>query len=447
MKSDETKEAQDRLADPGFGSGTSATPVTGRPEGKTRGGSLRDRFGFDFLASMRHRDFRFLLVGITAMSAGAWVQRVTLNWLIYDLSGSTILLGALDGLRSLPYLFLALHVGILSDRMDRRRLLITLQPVFIISTATLGFLIVSGRVQIWHLFVFALVSGIAWTISQPLNQAMVPGYVPSKNIANALSLTSMGFNVSKILGPALGGILIASIGPGGNFFVQSSAYTLVLFMLFSIQKPTQQIVKTRETAFQGIKEGLSYVRANPAVLGVIITAMVPPLFAMPYLSLMPVVQKDVLHVGPEQLGFMLAAPGVGALFSLGLFASVGDRIKRKGLLMLGGLGLYGVFIVLFSRVTSYPLVLLPLIGTGFCQLTYLVTSLTSLQLLTPDHLRGRALSLYYMNRGIGPAGALLAGVMANYLGAPLTLTIMGSIVVLLAAGVAWRAPQIHTVET
>jgi MFS family permease len=218
-------------------------------------------------------------------------------------------------------------------------------------------------------------------------------------------------------------------------------------MVISLRVPKSQIKSKRSTAIFDIKEGLRYVRSNSAVLAVIISALVPPLFAMPYMSLMPIFQKDVLGVGPEQLGMLLAAPGVGALISLSTLATIGDRIRRKGILLLAGLGLFGIFIILFSITPSYPLVLLPLVGAGFCQLTYITTSYTMLQLLTPDDLRGRVMSLYYLNRGLGPVGALTAGILADTLGAPITVTLMASVVVLLVIILAWRAPIIHQVET
>jgi len=397
--------------------------------------------------SLQHRDFRYLWIGILFMSAGAWVQQVTIGWLLYDLTGSAILLGALNGARALPYLVLGLFVGVIIDRVDRRKFLLFIQPFLILATFTIGLLIVTGKIQVWELFVFALISGSAWAISQPLRQTMVTALVPKKHLTNALSLTAMGHNINKVLGPALGGILIATIGAGGNFFVQSVAYTGVLLMVLALRYPEDQVKHKTSSALTDIKEGLRYVRSRPAVLGVIISALVPPLFAMPYLSLMPVFQKDVLGVGPEELGMLMAAPGVGALVSLTTLATIGDRIRRKGILLLCGLGLFGVFIILFSLTPSYPLALIPLAGAGFFHLTYITTSYTMLQLLAPDELRGRVMSLYYLNRGLAPIGSLIAGALADYLGAPITVTLMASVVVLLVGLLAWRAPVIYQVET
>ena len=407
---------------------------------------IRRLFSQTFI-SLQHGSFRTLWVGILFMSAGAWVQQVTVGWLLYDLTGSAVLLGALNGLRALPYLVLGLFTGVIIDRVDRRKFLLLIQPFMIAATFAMGVLIVTERIEVWQLFVFVLISGIAWSISQPLRQVMVPSLVPKKHLTNALSLTSMGHNINKILGPALGGILIAAVGAGGNFFVQSVAYTGVLFMVFTLRLPKEQVQARKSTAVSQIKEGLKYVRSKPALLAVISTALVPPIFGMPYMSLMPIFQKDVLGVGPEELGLLLAAPGIGALISLSTLATFGDRIRRKGIFLLGGIGFFGVSIFLFSRTPSYPLALLPLVGAGFFQLTYLTMSYTMIQLLTPDELRGRVMSLYFLNRGLGPIGSLMAGVLADVLGAPITVTIMSSVVVLLAVILAWRVPVIPQVET
>jgi len=412
-----------------------------------RGNNRISRFIFQTFISLQHGDFRTLWIGILFMSAGAWIQQVTIGWLLYDLTGSGVLLGALNGLRAFPYLILGFFTGVIIDRVDRRKLLLLIQPFMIVATFTLGLLIVTNRIEVWQLFVFAFISGTAWSISMPLRQALVPNLVPKKHLTNALSLTAMGYNINKVLGPALGGILIAAVGAGGNFFVQSAAYLGVLFIVFTLRVPDDHVKPSESSALSDIKDGLKYVRSKPAVLAVIATALVPPLFAMPYMSLMPIFQKDVLGVGPEQLGMLLAAPGIGALFSLTMLATVGDRIRRKGILLLFGLGFFGIFIVIFSQTPSYPLVLLPLVGAGFCHLTYITTSYTMLQLLTPDELRGRVLSLYFLNRGFGPIGSLMAGILADILGAPITVTIMASVVVLLAGVLAWRAPIIHQVET
>ncbi|OGO18147.1 MAG: hypothetical protein A2Z14_13545 [Chloroflexi bacterium RBG_16_48_8] len=248
------------------------------------------------------------------------------------------------------------------------------------------------------------------------------------------------------MGPALGGLLIAWLGASGNFFAQAAAYLGVFVMIYIMRVPENSTVGKQSSIFEEIREGIKYVLANPVLLTVIVIALIPPLFATPYMSLMPIFQKDIYGVGPEELGLLMGAPGLGAILSLSLLASIGDRIRRKGILLLGGLAIFGIILILFSRTTSFPLALIPLAAAGFFQLTYITGAYTIIQLITPDELRGRVLSIYFLDRGLSPLGAFAAVFAADQLGAPLTITIMGSLVVFLVLIVAWKSPQLRQLE-
>jgi len=182
------------------------------------------------------------------------------------------------------------------------------------------------------------------------------------------------------------------------------------------------------------------------VLALMTLAYVPRIFAVPYQTLMPVFQKDVLGVGPEGLGLLMAAPGVGAVLSVLVLASV-NRVRRQGLLLVGSILVLGSFLMLFSQITSFPLALAVLVLVGAFQMLFLASTNTMLMLIVPDELRGRVMSLYMLDRGLMPAGALFAGVVAHFIGAPLTVAIMGAIVIVLTLVVAWRVPAIRALET
>jgi MFS family permease len=177
-----------------------------------------------------------------------------------------------------------------------------------------------------------------------------------------------------------------------------------------------------------------------------ISSLVPSIFAMPYQALMPVFQKDVLHVGPEALGLMLAAPGVGAVIAALLLASL-SNYRRKGVLLLIALVVLGATLILFSQTTMLPLALITLVGVGGCQVFYAATSNTMLQIIVPDELRGRVISIYMLDQGLSPAGALVAGVSTAFVGAPTTIAAMGAMIIALAGVVAWRMPMLRQVET
>lgn len=381
------------------------------------------------------------------MSAGQWIQQITLGWLLYDLTGSSVLLGALNGLRALPFLVSSPIAGVAADRMDRRKILINTQSVLLVTALGMGTLVASGLLQVWHLFLFTLITGAAWSFNEPVRQTLVPNLVPKGELMNAVALHSAGFNLTKVIGPALGGLLIALFGAAGNFFVQGLAYAGVLVTLYVMHVPPTPVQARQSSVVANLKEGFAYVWSTPTVLALMVADLVPRIFAVPYQALMPVFQKDVLGVGPEGLGMLMAAPGVGAVLSTLLLASIAHSFRRKGLLVLGGLISLGVFLILFSRTTSFPLALVILVAVGGCQIMFMATVNAMVQMTVPDALRGRVMSLYMLDRGLMPAGSLMAGVTAHFIGAPATVSLMGLIVIVLAVLVAWRVPLIRRLKT
>jgi MFS family permease len=404
-------------------------------------------FRLQTFSSLRHLDYRYLWSGTLMMSAGQWIQQVTLGWLLYDLTGSSVLLGLLNGVRALPFLVTGPMAGVAADRMDRRKLMLRTLYVLIITALLMGSLVGSGLLHVWHIFIFTLITGVAWSFTEPVRQSLIPSVVPKQDLVNAIALNSGGFNLMKVLGPALGGLMIAMFGPAGNFFVQSSAYLGVLAMTYLMHVPPTPDKARRSSALANLKEGFAYVWTTPAVLALMTLAYVPRVFAVPYQTLMPVFQKDVLKVGPEGLGMLMAAPGVGAVLAVLILASVANRVKRQGLFLVGSIIVLGLFMILFSHTTSFPLALAVLVGVGAFQMFFLASTNTMLQLIVPDELRGRVMSLYMLDRGLMPAGALFAGVAAHFIGAPLTVSAMGVIVIILALFVAWRVPHLRNLET
>ena len=398
-------------------------------------------------SSLRHLDYRYLWTGTLLMGAGQWIQQVTLGWLLYELTSSSVLLGVLNGLRALPFLVAGPIAGVAADRMERQRLMLSTQYVLIVTALSMGGLVASGLLKVWHIFLFTLITGIAWSFNEPVRQSLVPNVVPKRDLVNAIALNSAGFNLTKIVGPALGGVLIALFGAAGNFFVQSAAYAGVLVMVYLMHVPPTPKEARRSSALANLKEGFAYVWSTPAVLALMMTAYVPRIFAVPYQTLMPVFQKDVLGVGPEGLGMLMAAPGVGAVLAVLMLATISSRMRRQGLLLLVSLIFLGAFLILFSWTASFPLAVLVLTAVGACQVVFMATTNTMLQLIVPDELRGRVMSLYMLDRGLMPAGALFAGITAHFIGAPATVSMMGAIVIVLAMVIAWRVPLIRTLES
>jgi MFS family permease len=393
--------------------------------------------------SLSHRNYRYLWFGTVFMSAGQWIQQVTLGWIVYDLTGSSVLLGVLNGLRALPFLVASPIAGVFADRMDRRQLMLGCECFLALLTLLMGVVVASGKLAVWHLFTFTLLTGIAWAFVDPIRQSLVPVLVPKADLMNAVALNSAAFNMTKVIGPSLGGLLIVAFGAAGNFFVQAAAYALVLLIVYRMVVPATPGEARRTSPLANLKEGLSYVWSNPIVFALMTAALVPRVFALPFQTLMPVFQKDVLQVGPEGLGMLLAAPGLGALLAGLALATLSSRIKRQGVFMLVSLVVLGFLMILFSWTRSFPLSLLTLVCQGVFQIFYMATTHTMIQLIVPDRLRGRVMSIYALDRGLMPVGSLFAGVCAHYVGAPVTVTLMGAIVIVLALLIAWRAPVVR----
>jgi predicted MFS family arabinose efflux permease len=311
----------------------------------------------------------------------------------------------------------------------------------------MGMLVASPYFHVAHIFVFTLITGVAWSFTEPVRQSMIPSVVPKADLVNAIALNSGGFNLMKVIGPALGGALIALFGAAGNFFVQSIAYIGVLVMIYLMHIPKTSSEARQSSAMANLKEGFAYIWSTPAILALLTLAYVPRVFAVPYQTLMPVFQKDVLKVGPDGLGMLMAAPGVGAVIAVLTLASLANRLKRQGLFLVSSIVVLGFFLIVFSQVRVFSLALVTLVIAGAFQMFFLASTATILQLLVPDELRGRVMSLYMLDRGFMPVGALFAGTTAHFIGAPSTVAVMGVIVIVLALFVAWRVPTIRSLET
>ena len=397
-------------------------------------------------ASLRHRDFRYLWAGTCFISGGLWLQQVTLGWAIYEMTRSSILLGALNGLRFVPFLIFSPLAGVAADRSDRRRLMIVTQWCVLGSALGMGLVVSFGLLEVWHLFAFTLATGVVWSFSEPVRQALLPDVVPRRHLMNAVALNSAAFNLTKIIGPSVGGVLIALFGLAGNFYIQSATYLFVLWMIYRMKVPEQVRDIAGTSVLSNLREGVRYVWSDPVTFAVMTTAMVPRLFAMPYQALLPIFQKDVLEVGPGGLGLMMAAPGLGAMLAMLGVAHFASRVSRPGLLMIAGLVLQGAFLILFALMQTLPLSLVMLVIVGGFQVVFMSVSNMVLHMTVPDRLRGRVMSIYMLDRGITPAGALLAGVSAHFIGAPYTTVAMGGIVLVLAAVVTVFMPSLRKVQ-
>lgn len=389
------------------------------------------------------RDYRLFLGCTVFLAAGQWVQQTTLGWLVYDMTGSSLLLGLVEGVRVLPYLVLTPLGGLAADRLDRRRLLLGTQLVLLVAAVLMGILVLGGRAQVWHVFAFSLVSGAVWGFNKPVRQALVPGVVPRQALAGAVALTSTAYVLTGILVPLFSAFLLVQDGGGSNFLVQGATCAGVVLLVSLMRVRPSSVTVRASSVLSDLAGGVRYVSSQPVVLGVILVALIAEFLAVPYLTLLPVFQKDVYKVGPEGLGMLVSASSVGAALATVAAASLANKLHRRGLLLVGSLSLLGVLLIVFALVDSLPLALVAIAGVEAFHMLFTVLATTILQMLVPDELRGRVLSLYMVGHVLNPVGAMLAGAGTSYVGAPLTLAVMGGLIVALAGLVWWAVPAIR----
>jgi MFS family permease len=264
----------------------------------------------------------------------------------------------------------------------------------------------------------------------PIRQSIVANLVPRDDLMNALALSSATFNVTRIIGPSIAGLLIVAIGIAGNFYLQALMYVGVATMVLLMVIPARERTAPKGSTWRTLKEGAGYVWHQPHLRSQMALALVPVVVALPYVSLMPVFAQDVLRVGPQGFGLMMAAPGIGAVVGTLLLATFGNS-RRKGRLLFAGLTGLGICLILFATSRSFPLSLLLLTLVGACQMTFLTTNQTLLHMAVPDEFRGRVMGIYMLNQGLLPFGSLFIGALADVWTAPFAVTVMASLLLLL----------------
>ena len=390
------------------------------------------------LRAMRHRNFRLYFFGQLVSLIGSWMQTTAQQWLVYRLTGSQLSLGLVTFAGFIPVLLLSLFMGVVVDRVSRRRLLLLTQSWFLLLALALAVLTFLGIVQYRHIIVLALLFGIGNALDMPARQAFNLDMVEHDDLFNAIALNSSVFNGARIIGPAIGGLVIASWGEGTAFGLNAVSFLAVIAGLLMMSLPPFQRPAQRDTGLGDLKRGLAYLVGDRQVLGLVTMVAAFSLIGFPYAVLLPVFAQDVLRIGVEGYGILLGAQGVGALAAALSLAILGDRRPKGRLLWVSRWMLVAAVALLgFSRTTALSMLALAL--AGFALISQLAVTNTLIQLAVPDDLRGRVLSTYtWALGGFWPLGALLIGALGSWLGAGnavlvsaggcLVLTVVGTVV-------------------
>jgi MFS family permease len=395
------------------------------------------------LRALQYRNFQLFFAGQSISLIGTWMQNVAQAWLVYRITGSSVLLGAIGFSSQIPIFLLSPAGGIVADRYRRHRVVIATQSASMLLAFALAVLTLTGKVQIWHLFTLSALLGVVNAFDIPARQSFIVEMVGKTDLMNAIALNSSMFNGSRIVGPAVAGILVASIGEGWCFFVNAVSYIAVLIGLFLMNVERHEEVRQPGSPLSHVVEGFRFVIKNPPVHVLLMLLGIVSLTGMPYAVLMPIFADRILHGGAATLGWLMGASGVGALAAALILAS---RQNLDGLgrwVAVSALGFsVGLAIFSFSRTFWLSSGILALMG--FALMIQMGSSNTLIQSMVPDRLRGRVMAVYSMMlMGMAPIGSLLAGAAADRIGAPLTVA-AGGAVCAIAASLFWlRLPHIR----
>lgn len=383
----------------------------------------RWRFAFRALQS---RNFRLFFAGQSVSLIGTWMTRVATSWLVYRLTKSPFLLGAVSFAGQIPLFFLAPIAGVWIDRWNRHRTLLATQALSMIQSLLLAALALTGTITIWYLVILMLFQGFINALDMPARQSFLVQMVDNRDeLPNAIALNSSMVNAARLVGPAIAGVIIGSVGEGPCFLIDGISYLAVIVSLLVMRVGPQPPHAGRKNTLQELAEGWRYVSGSESIRSILLLLALISLLGMPYTVLMPVFAGQVLHGGPHTLGYLMAAIGVGALVG-----AIGLAI-RKTVLGLGRVvplsaAIFGAALIGFAFSRSLWLSITLLLATGYGMMRNLAASNTLLQTILEEGKRGRVMSFYSMAfAGMSPFGSLLAGVAAARVGAPATVAASG----------------------
>jgi len=400
--------------------------------------------------ALQFREFRLLWMGQLTTALGQWMDQVARGWLLYELTGSPFHLGLVGVTRILPLLLLSPVSGTMADRYGRKTQLIVAQSINALVNALLGILIIQGGVHPWHVYATGLVASTVQVFQVPPRHAMVPETVPRPYLTNAIALNSIAFNMSRSLGPAVAGAIIALFGPGVSYLGQATIYLLSTVWTIQLRlpnhAPTSGEERARGRSFGGSTvDGWRYIWNQETIRTALLMSALASFFGFSTTALLPVFAKDVLQGGPTAQGLLLAAVGVGAVVSGLLVATIGDRMP-KGMLMVAGVAAYGLSSLAFSASHWLPLSILFMFINGVCNVAATTLIQTVLQAESAPAMRGRVMGAYQQHHVVIATGGIIAGALASVMGAPFTVGIFGGACALGALAFMVAFPHIRTIR-
>jgi MFS family permease len=380
--------------------------------------------------AFQYRDYRLMWIGACTSSVGTWMQKLAQGILVYNLSNSAFLLGLDAFLGDIPVFLFSLVGGVIADRMDRRRLLLASQCVQMFSALVLTALVATGLVRVWHILCLSTLNGLAQAFGGPAYQALIPTLVEKEDVPNAIALQSIQFNVARVLGPALGGLAMAYLGPSWCFGLNGLSFLAPIISLL-IVRPHFVPVRSEASILHSMKEGIGFIRQQGSMEALMILAFCMTALGVPMLTFLPVFARDIFHNQVTMMALFSSASGVGSIVGALSVAWLGN-IRHKGRLALSALVGLGLGISTFAVSTSVVLSCAMLFLGGASMIVVFATVNSLVQLITTNEMRGRVMSVYNFSfRGGMPMGNLMTGRLVPFFSAPAVLAVNGLLLIAL----------------
>ena len=398
---------------------------------QSHGGTERDSFWSLMFASLSYRDFRLVWTGSFTEHLGEFMEMGAILWLVNELTHSPLILTIVGASRFISMIFLPLVGGVVADRMDRRTLLIIALVAAGVLSAALAVLTGTGHIAVWHLIVISLLIGAATSFNHPARQAIVPNLVERRHLLNAVSLDMISVLASRMVGMALVGSLMTVIGVWPIFLLRIAGCIVAILLLLNAKIPATPTDTSRPAPWQSLVQGFKYLKGNTIILILSVLFLLPWLADNSYTSFAPVFATDILHINATGYGFFQAAPGLGALIALVTLAML-THYRNKSALFIGSGIIMGLALIAFALSTGIPVSLVMVVIFGAMQMGFVSINTALIQGAIPDEVRGRVMSIREVTFGLGPAGAIIFGAIAEYTGAPVSVSLLGGFCFLVA---------------
>jgi MFS family permease len=391
--------------------------------------------------ALRHPDFSRFAAGQTVSLVGTWMQSIAQGWLVLELTGSALAVGLVTTLNTLPILLFTLYGGVVADRVDKRRFIIGLQSVMLLEATALAALALTGHITVGWVYTLALVHGMATAFEVPARQAFLVELVPQEDLMSAAALNSTIYNLARVIGPSLAGVILAVAGPGVCFALNAVSYLAVLTSLQRIvHRQLPRVASTKPSVFTGVR----FIAAQPLLKALTLQMVLLSVFAVSFVPILPVFVREALDSGASAYGTLTSALGVGAAFGAIIVGWLGRRVPRTRMANAGSM-ILALTLLLFSQITALTPALLCIGVAGAAMATNGISTATSLQLAAPAHLRGQVMAVYsFVVLGLAPFGAFQAGWLAEHFGSPYAILVSGTVA--LCGTLYLRRALWHSVE-